>query len=108
VVTAPYTTCGTTSATQSVAAHVRGSVTPSTVIGVLLPIKAPMVASRPLTTRSGRPAGGAAHPQQSTIAVLQGGYLLSSTKRDIRPMRNALAAALGQLKSYAPPSKQSP
>lgn len=44
---------------------------------------------------------------ESTIAVLQGGYLVSSTKRDIRPMRNALAAALGQLKSYAPSSKQS-
>ncbi len=44
---------------------------------------------------------------ESTIAVLQGGYLVSSTKRDIRPMRNALAAALGQLKSYAPSSKES-
>ena len=44
---------------------------------------------------------------ESTIAVLQGGYLVSSTKQDTRPMRNALAAALGQLKSYAPPSKQS-
>jgi len=43
---------------------------------------------------------------ESTIAVLQGGYLLSFTKRDIRPMRNALAAALGQLKSYAPTSKE--
>ena len=45
---------------------------------------------------------------ESTIAVLQGGYLLSSTKRDIRPMRNALAAALGQLKSYAPSPKAVP
>jgi len=43
---------------------------------------------------------------ESTIAVLQGGYFLSSTKRAIRPMRNALAAALGQLKSYAPSSKE--
>ncbi len=43
---------------------------------------------------------------ESTIAVLQGGYLLCSTKRDIRPMRNALAAALGQLKSYAPTFKE--
>jgi TetR/AcrR family transcriptional repressor of nem operon len=39
---------------------------------------------------------------EATIAVLQGGYLLSSTKRDVRPMRNALAIALSQLKSYAP------
>ena len=38
---------------------------------------------------------------ESTIAVLQGGYLVSSTKRDVRPMRNALIAALGQLTSYA-------
>ncbi len=41
-----------------------------------------------------------------TIAVLQGGYFLSSTKRDIRPMRNALAATLGHLTSYAPSSQQ--
>ncbi|SDY28978.1 transcriptional regulator, TetR family [Modestobacter sp. DSM 44400] len=43
---------------------------------------------------------------ESTIAVLQGGYLLSSTKRDIRPMRHALAIALSQLRSYAPSSRQ--
>lgn len=43
---------------------------------------------------------------ESTIAVLQGGYLLSCTKRNIRPMRNALASALGQLKSSAPTSKK--
>lgn len=43
---------------------------------------------------------------ESTIAVLQGGYLLSSTKRDIRPMRSALDAALGQLTSYATSSEQ--
>ncbi len=41
---------------------------------------------------------------ESTIAVLEGGYLLSTVKRDARPMRNALAAALGQLKSCAPGS----
>ncbi len=39
---------------------------------------------------------------EATIAVVQGGYLLSSTKRDIRPMRNALQLALSQLRSYAP------
>jgi len=61
-VTAPYTTCEATSATQSVAAHVRGSVTPSTVIGALLPIKAPTVASSPLTTRSGRQPAARANP----------------------------------------------
>ena len=40
---------------------------------------------------------------ESTIAVVQGGYLISSTKRDVRPMRGALTAALGQLRSYATP-----
>ena len=45
--------------------------------------------------------------QPSTIAALQGGYLVSSAKRDIRPMRYALAAAPGQLKSYAPVLKES-
>lgn len=44
---------------------------------------------------------------ESTIAVLQGGYLVSSAKRDVRPMRNALTAALGQLTSYAPVPKES-
>ena len=39
---------------------------------------------------------------EATLAVVQGGYLLSSTKRDIRPMRNALQLALNQLRSYAP------
>ena len=43
---------------------------------------------------------------ESTIAVLQGGYLVSSAKRDVRPMRNALTAALGQLTSYATPSNR--
>jgi TetR/AcrR family transcriptional repressor of nem operon len=43
---------------------------------------------------------------EATIAVLQGGYLLSATKRDIRPMRNALAMALNQLRSYRPPPMQ--
>jgi TetR/AcrR family transcriptional repressor of nem operon len=38
---------------------------------------------------------------ESTIAVLEGGYLLSAAKRNIRPMRNALAAALDHLRSYA-------
>ena len=38
-----------------------------------------------------------------TIAILQGGYLLSSTKQDSRPMRNALSAALMYLTSFALP-----
>lgn len=38
-----------------------------------------------------------------TIAILQGGYLLSSAKRDQRPMRNALAAGLSHLSSFASP-----
>ena len=38
---------------------------------------------------------------EATIAVLQGGYLLSSIKRDVRPMRNAVAAAVSHLNSFA-------
>ena len=38
---------------------------------------------------------------ESTIATVQGGYLLSSLKRQPRPMRNALAAARRDLASYS-------
>lgn len=37
---------------------------------------------------------------ETTMAAIQGGYLLSTTKRDIRPMRNALAAAYAHLRSF--------
>jgi len=40
---------------------------------------------------------------ETTIAIMQGGYLLTSTKRDVRPMRLALSAALAHLKSFASP-----
>ena len=39
-----------------------------------------------------------------TIAILQGGYLLSSAKREAAPMRNAGAAALAHLRSFTPPA----
>jgi AcrR family transcriptional regulator len=39
---------------------------------------------------------------ETTIAIMQGGYLLSAVKRDSRPMRNALTAALAHLRSAAP------
>jgi AcrR family transcriptional regulator len=39
-----------------------------------------------------------------TIAILQGGYLLSSTKQEAAPMRNAAAAALAHLRSFTPPT----
>lgn len=38
---------------------------------------------------------------ETTIAILQGGYMLSSLKRDIRPMRHAVAAARRGLDSVA-------
>ncbi|RBY82540.1 TetR/AcrR family transcriptional regulator [Geodermatophilus sp. TF02-6] len=38
---------------------------------------------------------------QATIAIVQGGYLLSATKRDAAPMRNALAAGFSHLTSFA-------
>ena len=39
---------------------------------------------------------------EAVIAVMQGGYLLSSIKRDVRPMREAVRAALGYLDRYRP------
>lgn len=39
---------------------------------------------------------------ETTIALIQGGYLISSMKLHTRPMRNALRAALEHLKSFAP------
>ncbi len=38
-----------------------------------------------------------------TMAAIQGGYLLSTTKKDIRPMRNALGAAYAHLRSFRRP-----
>jgi hypothetical protein len=38
---------------------------------------------------------------EAVIAVIQGGYLLASVKRDVRPMREALDVALRHLQSYA-------
>lgn len=38
---------------------------------------------------------------EAVIAVVQGGYLLSSIKRDVRPMRGALRAALAYLASHS-------
>ena len=40
---------------------------------------------------------------ESTIATLQGGYLLSSATQEIAPLRRATHAALRLLQSYAPP-----
>lgn len=39
----------------------------------------------------------------ATMACIQGGYLLSTTKKDARPMRNALSAAYAHLRSFAAP-----
>lgn len=41
---------------------------------------------------------------ETTIAIIQGAYLLSSTKRDAQSMRNVLTAALSYLHSFAPSS----
>lgn len=40
---------------------------------------------------------------EATIAILQGGYLLTSIKRNVRPMRSAVAAASSHLHSSASP-----
>lgn len=37
---------------------------------------------------------------ETVMAALQGGYLLATTKKDIRPMRNATRAAYSYLRSY--------
>ncbi|MDQ3641380.1 MAG: TetR/AcrR family transcriptional regulator [Actinomycetota bacterium] len=36
-----------------------------------------------------------------TMVAIQGGYLLSTTKKDMRPMRNALGAAYAHLRSFS-------
>ncbi len=51
-----------------------------------------------------RPDADPATLAEMTVAILQGGYLLSSTKREAAPMRNAAAAALAHLRSFAPPA----
>jgi TetR/AcrR family transcriptional repressor of nem operon len=38
---------------------------------------------------------------ETTIAILQGGYLLASTKRDATSMRNTVVVALAHLQSFA-------
>ena len=38
---------------------------------------------------------------ETVIAIVQGGYLLSSIKRDAGPMRGAVQAGLDHVKSYA-------
>ncbi len=43
----------------------------------------------------------------ATMASIQGGYLLSTTKKDVRPMRNALSAAYAHLRSFAARPAQS-
>ncbi len=40
---------------------------------------------------------------QTTIAIVQGGYLLSAARRDPAPMRNTLAAGFAYLTSFAAP-----
>jgi TetR/AcrR family transcriptional repressor of nem operon len=40
---------------------------------------------------------------ETTMAAIQGGYLLATTKKDIRPMRTALTAAYTHLRSFARP-----
>ena len=39
---------------------------------------------------------------ETTMAAIQGGYVLSTTKKDIRPMRNSLDAAYFYLRSFRP------
>jgi AcrR family transcriptional regulator len=43
---------------------------------------------------------------ETTMAAIQGGYLLSTTKKEMRPMRNSLAAAYAHLRSFRPVSNR--
>lgn len=42
---------------------------------------------------------------EAVIAIIQGGYLVSSIKGDVRPMRAALQVALRHLESFASPGE---
>jgi len=57
--------------------------------------------TRRLLDRSARPTVLA----ETTLAAIQGGYLLSTAHHDIRPMRTALAAAHAQLRAAKSPSE---
>ncbi len=39
----------------------------------------------------------------TTLAGIQGGYLLSTLHKDVRPMKDALKAILAHLRSFAAP-----
>ncbi len=54
-----------------------------------------------------RPGADPSALTDATMASIQGGYLLSTTKKDIRPMRNALQAAYAHLRSFAARSSAS-
>jgi len=43
---------------------------------------------------------------EATLAAIQGGYLLSSAKRDRRPMQQSLDLALRHLRSFSPGAGQ--
>jgi len=42
----------------------------------------------------------------TTMAGIQGGYLLSALNKDVRPMEDALEAVLAYLRSYEPPREE--
>ena len=54
-----------------------------------------------------RPEADASALADATMASVQGGYLLATTKKDIRPMSNALQAAYAHLRSFAARSSAS-
>ncbi len=66
-VTAPYARCGTMSATHDEAGQVRGSVTPSAVIGPLVPASAPTVAAAEPAASPGRHPEARAAPSSAPI-----------------------------------------
>ncbi len=53
-----------------------------------------------------RPDADPSRLAATTMAGIQGGYLLSTLHRDVRPMKDALEAILAYLRSFAPPGNQ--
>ncbi len=53
-----------------------------------------------------RPDADPARLAATTLAAIQGGYLLSTLNKDVRPMKEALEAMLAYLRSFAAPGDE--
>jgi TetR/AcrR family transcriptional regulator, transcriptional repressor for nem operon len=55
-----------------------------------------------IRSRALRPSARPAALAQTTLAAIQGGYLLSTAHHDIRPMQTALSAAYTHIRAHRP------